>query len=56
MIGLPSRLCLMNEDDAMRLRSFLQVHYRVEVLIHYQGFGDGKERVRDKDGFVTGHA
>ncbi|GAV76479.1 Aminotran_5 domain-containing protein [Cephalotus follicularis] len=57
MVGLPSRLCVMSEEDSVRLRSHLREKYGVEVPIYYQGIKDGEEGgARDKDGFITGYA
>ncbi|XVF22193.1 hypothetical protein REPUB_Repub12eG0152800 [Reevesia pubescens] len=55
MVGLPSRLCLNGEDNAVRLRSHLRDCYDVEVPIFFQVLKDGEEGVRDKDGFITGY-
>ncbi|XVF80403.1 hypothetical protein PTKIN_Ptkin15bG0067700 [Pterospermum kingtungense] len=55
MVGLPSRLSLNSEEDAVRLRSHLRGCYDVEVPIFYQVSKHLKEGVRDKDGFITGY-
>ncbi|MBA0741436.1 hypothetical protein Gogos_014589 [Gossypium gossypioides] len=55
MVGLPSRLCLNSEKDALKLRSHLRDCYEVEVPIFHQVPKDGEEGVRDKDGFITGY-
>ncbi|KAJ1397979.1 Pyridoxal phosphate-dependent transferase, major domain [Sesbania bispinosa] len=55
MVGLPSRLCVMSDDDAFRLRSYLRVHHRIEVPIYYQAFRNGDKDPRDKDGLITGY-
>ncbi|KAL5537682.1 hypothetical protein UlMin_045275 [Ulmus minor] len=49
MVGLPSQLCINNEEDASRLRSYLRSCHGVEVPIHYQA-------PRDIYGLVTGYA
>jgi selenocysteine lyase/cysteine desulfurase len=56
MVGLPSRLRVSSEDDALRLRSHLRECHGVEVPIHYQGLKDGEEGVKDKDGVITAYA
>lgn len=56
MVGLPSRLCLNSEEDALRLRSHLRDCYEVEVPIFYHALKDGEEGVRDKHGLITGYA
>lgn len=56
MVGLPSKLHVMSEDDALRLRSHLRKCYGVEVPLHFQPPRHGEEGVKDKDGIVTGYA
>lgn len=46
MVGLPSRLLISSEEDALKLRSYLRVNHGIEVPIHYQppkveGLGPG---------------
>lgn len=55
MIGLPSRLCVMSDDDALRLRSYLRVYHAIEVPVYYQGLRDEDRDPRDKDGFITAY-
>ncbi|CBI37060.3 unnamed protein product, partial [Vitis vinifera] len=40
MVGLPSRLFISSEEDAMRLRSYLRQHHGIEVPLHYQAPSD----------------
>ncbi|CAN8253939.1 unnamed protein product [Cochlearia groenlandica] len=49
MIGLPSKLCVESDEDATKLRTYLRVHYSVEVPIYFLGLGDGEEGVKDKE-------
>ncbi|KAI9181219.1 hypothetical protein LWI28_012622 [Acer negundo] len=57
MVGLPSRLKLLSEEDALKLRGHLRVYFGVEVPIHYQALKeDGEGGARDKDGIITGYA
>ncbi|XP_044503111.1 L-cysteine desulfhydrase [Mangifera indica] len=57
MVGLPSRLRILSEEDALRLRGHLRVHFGVEVPIYYQPPKDNCECcARDKDGVITGYA
>ncbi|KAK7278120.1 hypothetical protein RJT34_23145 [Clitoria ternatea] len=55
MVGLPSRLCVMSDDDALRLRSYLRVHHGIEVPVYYQALRNCDSDPRDKDGFITGY-
>ncbi|AEE80314.1 L-cysteine desulfhydrase [Arabidopsis thaliana] len=56
MIGLPSKLCVGSDEDAIKLRSYLRVHYSVEVPVFYLGLRDGEEGVKDKDsGLITAY-
>ncbi|CAI0470083.1 unnamed protein product [Linum tenue] len=55
MVGLPSRLYVTSDDDALRLRSHLRAYYGVEVPIHYQGPRDGEDGVKDEYGIVTAY-
>lgn len=56
MVGLPSRLCVTSEDDAVKLRSYLRDYYGVEVPLYYQEVKEGGVGVKDKDGLITGYA
>ncbi|KAJ9187947.1 hypothetical protein P3X46_003355 [Hevea brasiliensis] len=57
MVSLPSRLRVMSQDDALRLRSHLRSNYGVEVPIHYQApRKNGEAAVKDKDGFIMAYA
>ncbi|XP_057964029.1 L-cysteine desulfhydrase [Malania oleifera] len=57
MVGLPSKLCISNQEDALRLRSHLRVGHGIEVPIHYQSPKEGELVYRDKDGgCITGYA
>ncbi|KAE8660826.1 Detected protein of confused Function [Hibiscus syriacus] len=53
MIGLPSRLSLNSDEDAVRLRSHLRDCHGVEVPVFYQVPKDGEDSVRDEDGHIT---
>ncbi|XP_061367989.1 L-cysteine desulfhydrase [Gastrolobium bilobum] len=55
MVGLPSRLCVTSDDDALRLRSYLRVYHAIEVPVYYQALRNGNRDPRDKDGFITGY-
>ncbi|CAF2060037.1 hypothetical protein Bca4012_100078 [Brassica carinata] len=56
MIGLPSKLCVESDEDAVKLRSYLRVHRLVEVPVYFLGLRDGEEGVRDKDsGVITAY-
>ncbi|XP_027366454.1 L-cysteine desulfhydrase-like [Abrus precatorius] len=55
MVGLPSTLCVMSDDDALRLRSYLRVYHGIEVPIYYQALRICDRDPRDKDGFITGY-
>ncbi|KAL8054558.1 hypothetical protein ABFX02_04G001200 [Erythranthe guttata] len=55
MIGLPSRLGVLCDDDALNLRSHLRDHFGVEVPIHFQVPIDGEIGAMDGDGCVTGY-
>ncbi|KAL2326553.1 hypothetical protein Fmac_025611 [Flemingia macrophylla] len=55
MVGLPSRLCVMGDDDALRLRSYLRVYHAIEVPVYYQALRNDDRDPRDKDGFITGY-
>ncbi|KAK7344335.1 hypothetical protein VNO77_13811 [Canavalia gladiata] len=55
MVGLPSRLCVTSDDDALRLRSYLRVYHSIEVPIYYQALRNTDRDPRDKDGFITGY-
>lgn len=55
MVGLPSRLCVKSDDDALRLRSYLRVYHAIEVLVYYQALRNDDRDPRDKDGFITGY-
>lgn len=55
MVGLPSKLSVMSDDDAFRLRSHLRVYHAIEVPVYYQALRNGEMDPRDKDGFITGY-
>ncbi|KAI4301591.1 hypothetical protein L6164_034854 [Bauhinia variegata] len=55
MVGLPSRLCVTSDDDALRLRSYLRVYHGIEVPIYYQALRNCDSQPRDKDGCITGY-
>lgn len=55
MVGLPSRLGVMSDDDALRLRSHLRVFHGVEVPVYYPALRDDDRDPRDKDGCITGY-
>lgn len=55
MVGLPSRLSVMSEDDALRLRSHLRESHGVEVPIYFHPSRDGVKGVKDKEGFITAY-
>ncbi|CAK8535706.1 unnamed protein product [Lathyrus sativus] len=54
MVGLPSKLRVTSEDDALRLRFYLRVYHAIEVLVYYQALRNAERDPRDKDGFITG--
>ncbi|KAL8544754.1 hypothetical protein ACS0TY_005111 [Phlomoides rotata] len=56
MIGLPSKLLVLCEDDAVSLRSHLRDHFGVEVPIHFQAHRDGEIGASVADGCITGYA
>ncbi|CAI9778838.1 unnamed protein product [Fraxinus pennsylvanica] len=56
MIGLPSRLGVLSDDDALKLRTHLRDHFGLEVPIHFQMPRDGEIRAADGDGCITGYA
>lgn len=56
MIGLPSRLGVFCDDDALNLRSHLRDHFLVEVPIHCEVPRDGETGAMDADGCITGYA
>ncbi|PIN11891.1 Cysteine desulfurase NFS1 [Handroanthus impetiginosus] len=56
MVGLPSKLEVLCDDDALNLRSHLRDHFGVEVPIHCQVPRDGEIGAMDGDGCVTGYA
>ncbi|KAH1262740.1 L-cysteine desulfhydrase [Glycine soja] len=51
----PSRLCVMSDDDALRLRSYLRFYHAVEVPVYYQALRNGDRYPRDKDRFITSY-
>ncbi|KAJ7977741.1 L-cysteine desulfhydrase [Quillaja saponaria] len=55
MVGLPARLCVTSEDDAIRLRSHLRVYHGIEVPVYYQAMKKGDSGPKDKDGCITGY-
>lgn len=56
MVGLPSKLGVLCDDDAVNLRSHLREHFGVEVPIHCQVPRDGEIGGLDGDGCITGYA
>lgn len=57
MVGLPSSLGVLSNDDALRLRNCFRDRFGVEVPIHYQPLRDEEAGQRDESGgFVTGYA
>ncbi|KAI3805864.1 hypothetical protein L1987_21751 [Smallanthus sonchifolius] len=57
MVGLPSCLGVLSDDDALNLRNHLRDQFRVEVPIHYQPLKDAEVGPRDEGcGFITGYA
>nr|GEU41831.1 L-cysteine desulfhydrase [Tanacetum cinerariifolium] len=57
MVGLPSSLGVLSDDDALRLRNCFRDRFGVEVPIHYQPLRDEVVGQRDESGgFVTGYA
>lgn len=56
MVGLPSRLGVLCDEDASALRTHLRDHFKVEVPIYCQVPRDGDNKVIDSDGCVTGYA
>lgn len=60
MVGLPSKLHVSSEDDAMRLRSHVRDKYGVEVPIYYRAPKNGESETesepRDEHGLITGYA
>ncbi|KAK4282620.1 hypothetical protein QN277_013976 [Acacia crassicarpa] len=55
MVGLPSRLRVTSDEDALRLRSYLRAYHGIEVPIYYQALRNGESKPRDKDGYITGY-
>ncbi|XP_027937790.1 L-cysteine desulfhydrase-like [Vigna unguiculata] len=55
MVGLPSKLCVMSDDDALRLRSYLRVYHAIEVPVYYQVLRNDDRDPRDKNGYITGY-
>ncbi|CAL5433697.1 unnamed protein product [Camellia sinensis] len=58
MVGLPASLGIFSDDDALKLRTHLRDHFRVEVPIHYhQAPKDGGDiGVRHENSCITGYA
>ncbi|XP_076935843.1 L-cysteine desulfhydrase-like [Bidens hawaiensis] len=57
MVGLPSRIGVLSDDDAKNLRNYLRDRFKVEVPIHYQPLKDAEVGPRDGcSGFITGYA
>lgn len=58
MLGLPSKLRVSSDDDAMRVRSHLRDKYSVEVPIYYRPpkNGENKNEPRDEHGLITSYA
>ncbi|KAI7745066.1 hypothetical protein M8C21_034032, partial [Ambrosia artemisiifolia] len=55
MVGLPSSLGVLSDDDAINLRNHLRERFEVEVPIHYQPLKDAEVGPRDESsGFITG--
>lgn len=55
MVGLPSKLRVTSDDDALRLRFYLRVYHAIEVPVYYQALRNAERDPRDKDGFITGY-
>ncbi|XP_051141941.1 L-cysteine desulfhydrase [Andrographis paniculata] len=55
MVGLPSKLGVLSDEDASCLRSHMRDHFGVEVPVHCQVPRDGEIGATDKDGCVTGY-
>ncbi|KAJ0520580.1 putative isopenicillin-N epimerase [Helianthus annuus] len=57
MVGLPSSLGVLSDDDAKNLRVHLRDRFNIEVPIHYQPLKDAEVGPRDESsGFITGYA
>lgn len=57
MIGLPSCLEVLSDNDALNLRNYLRDEFSVEVPIHYQPLKEPEVGPRDESGsFITGYA
>lgn len=56
MVGLPSSLGILSNDDALKLRTHLRDQFGVEVPLYYQGPKDGEVGVRDRTGMITAYA
>ncbi|CAA2954735.1 L-cysteine desulfhydrase [Olea europaea subsp. europaea] len=56
MIGLPSRLGVLSDDDALKLRTHLRDHFGLEVPIHSHMPRYEETRVAHGDGTITGYA
>ncbi|KAK9067744.1 hypothetical protein SSX86_011855 [Deinandra increscens subsp. villosa] len=57
MVGLPSSLGVLSDNDALNLRNHLREKFSVEVPIHYQPLKDAEVGPRDERcGFITGYA
>ncbi|XP_059437913.1 L-cysteine desulfhydrase [Corylus avellana] len=59
MVGLPSKLHVLSDDDATRLRSHLRDKHGVEVPIYYRAPKNGEKgesEPRDDHGLITGYA
>ncbi|XP_073066257.1 L-cysteine desulfhydrase-like [Primulina eburnea] len=56
MVGLPSGLGILCDDDALKLRTHLRNHFGVEVPIYFQAPRDGEMGSTDVNGCLTGYA
>ncbi|KAJ8748668.1 hypothetical protein K2173_008113 [Erythroxylum novogranatense] len=54
MVGLPSSLFILSQDDALRLRSHLRACYGVEVPIHFQDPRDD-DGMKGNNGSITAY-
>lgn len=56
MVGLPSSLRILSDDDASKLRTHLRDHFGLEVPIHYQASKDEGLENSHRDSCITGYA
>ncbi|XP_071716340.1 L-cysteine desulfhydrase [Rutidosis leptorrhynchoides] len=57
MVGLPSCLEVLSDEDALNFRNHLRDEFSVEVPIHYQPLKESEVGPRDENGgFITGYA